>query len=235
MALTFDLDGLHFASRKALEAAVKHELQSCVTNQHFRNRLLEAVINELHPDVVAAGQKATMLEYITWHEQKRRGIHTSEQFRGGHLMTAYFEPLGEWRDVTVYPWRKGSNRQKIKKAFRLIIAIHIPRPKPSDTCDVPDCAASWKKLEYHHLDPTFDEIVNECIDQCSQTEIETLFGYNKFNHPPDTYSVADVIPDDHPAVRHLVNRHQVNQWVWRCAYHHRGVQKEPSAQLRLTL
>lgn len=222
----------YFPTQTALEQEIKNILKSVAMNQTFQQPLLEAVVNTLHPAVVHAGQRVVRFEYLSADEQSRRGLSTAGEFRGGKLMMGFFEPLGEWRDVTVYPWRKASNHQELKQAFRKIIAEYLPRPQSHHRCTMPGCGAEWRTLEYQHVAPTFNEIAKVCLELCTAEEVESLFGYSKFSAGADIYSVADVISATHPAVRYLIKAHQTNQWGWLCPEHHRGVQAG-GAQLRL--
>lgn len=223
MNKVYDFGRWHFESQTDLEHAVKERIRDIPVDQRFRDDLLIDVINELHPDVIAARQSVVALEFLSYSEQRLRGMASADLYRGGKVMMGYFEPLGEWRDVTVYPWRRSKHQTEIKQAFRAIVAPYLPKPTPDNRCVMPDCSANWKTLEYQHVAPTFDEIATRCLSFCTVDEIAIRFGYNKFTSKPTIFSVADVIPATHPAVIELLRSHQSNQWAWLCPEHHRGV------------
>ena len=222
-AISYDLAGRHFATQTELERTVKEHLKICPRNTPFRSLLLEAIVNELHPEVLASPHRSTgKFRILTWQEQERMGMDTAKQFRGGVLVETYFEPLGRWQDVTVYPWRQTSHKVAIKNALRLKVNMMglIPLPDNDARCAETGCTYAGFDLEYHHLSPTFDEMVNKAMEMVTPEEIDTRFGYDKFAE--GKCSEADFIPDDHPAVLMLREMHQDNEWVWLCPFHHRG-------------
>lgn len=215
--------GLHFSRQGDLDAAVKAHLNRHPLNKPFRDDFLAAVINELHPDVIAAGQQSTgEFEYLDYSEQVRRGMTSALRFRGGKVVITRFEPLGEWRDVTVYPWRRSDDpRQDIKRALREKLAPYLPKPQRTDRCARAGCAASGAELEYEYIAPTFDTMADACLVFVSADELATKFGYSKFRRGCD--ELAYCIPLAHPAFQELLALHRSNQWEWLCAYHHRNV------------
>lgn len=221
-AKPYDLAGVHFESQTALEKAVKEYLRNTAPKDHvFKSRFLRDIVNTLHPGVIAAGQRSTgEFEFLTHHEQVRRNLPFADMYRGGPVMTTFFEPLHDWRDVTVYPWRKhtASPRTEIAGALRIKIAANLPVPSQSDRCAIPGCFVTGFGLRYHHIRPSFAEIVDECLELMTEEEISTMFGYSKFL--PGINCVADCIPDDHPAVIHLYEAHDGNEWAWLCDRHH---------------
>lgn len=232
MAKAYDFDGWHFDTQTELESSIKAHLGTVPKNRRFRDELLLAVVNHLHPDVRSAGQTAVALEYLDYQEQRLRNMVTADLYRGGPVIMGFFEPLHEWRDVTVYPWRRSSGRTEVKQAFRAIIGPHLPKPKPHHRCVMPGCGADWQSLEYQHVAPTFNEIAEQCLALCTEDEIAIRFGYNKFQSRASVFSIADVIPATHPAVIELLRLHRGSQWAWLCPEHHRGV---IAPQLRLEM
>ncbi len=218
----YQVAGRSYATQKELESEVKAALNSHPTDQQFYDGFLRTVVNELHPDVNAAGQQSSgYFIYLTYGEQKKRGMVTARRYRGGKLLMTWFEPLGGWRDVTVYPWRKSDSKSEVKAALREIIAPLLPTPRLFDRCGRVGCEAKGLELEYNHVDPTFDDIAEGCMATISAQELQSRFGYNKF--APGAASMADFIPRDHPAVKHLIKLHRDNTWEWLCKWHHRGV------------
>ena len=225
MKKQYTVNGKLYRTQSELENTIKKELNSYPLNIEFYSEFLASVINEHHHEVIEEQQRSSgRFLYLDYMEQVRRGMDTASRWRGGKLLMTFFEPLGEWRDVTVYPWRRTTNENEIKRALREKIAPHIPRPGEGDKYSHPECSAKGSLLEYEHASPTFDEIANECIKLMSKEEIDARFGYKKF--APNTVTNSDFIPDDHPAVKRLIELHQTNSWVWLCKYHHRNVGKK---------
>jgi len=203
-----------FATLQALSEAVALRRLAHDHDVEYYDAFLAEVVNELHPDVLARGYTATAFCERSWLYQSDRA---RAQCQGGTCFEAFFRELGRWQDVTTYPWRRPSPAQEIKQALRTKFATLIrPAAHPHDACA--ECGATTF-LEYDHLDPTFEVIAQECLARMSPHEITTRFGYDKF--AADTISVADFLPDGHPAVRHLLARHRDNTWQWLCGAHHR--------------
>jgi hypothetical protein len=211
----YQVAGQVFPSLQALSAAVAARRLAHHHDVEYYDAFLAEVINELHPDVLARGYTATAFCERSWPYQSAR---VRAQLQGGTCFEAFFRELGRWQDVTTYPWRRPGPVPELKQALRTKFAILIrPAARPEDACAV--CGAT-AFLEYDHVAPTFDEIVAECLARMSAHEIATRFGYDKF--AADTISLADFVPDAHPAVRHLVDRHRDNHWQWLCVPHHRA-------------
>jgi len=220
-AKTYYLNLTHFASQVALEREVKTRLKEKPRDRIFTDDLFREIVNKLHPDVMASRETSSgEFEILSWGEQERRGMQTSLDYRGGEVVMTHFLRLNRWLDVTLYPWKRPSSRQQVINGLRAKIARVLPHPCYTDRCAEPGCKESWKHLEYHHVKPTFKELVDAAMQFVTEQEIDQRFGYNKFT--PDTYSVADFIPSDHPALMYLYFQHRKNQWEWRCPLHHRG-------------
>jgi len=220
---SYTIAGVTYPKQADLEAAVKLALNSHPMNMPFEDAFLAAVINAEHHEVREAGQRATgRFEYLDFGEQLRRGMDTAERYRGGSKVMGYFEPLGDWRDVTVYPWRgRGNHRGDLKRALREISTEFLPHPMLTDFCHWSGCGESGARLEYHHVDPTFDAIAEEAMALMTPEEIEGRFGYRKFEAGKD--EISRLIPRDHPAILHLIEAHVGSVFEWLCAKHHRGV------------
>ncbi len=217
----YTVAGQAFRTQADLNAAVHAALYSHGCNVEFTDPFLQAVINEHHADLRAAGQHSTgRFEFLDWGEQVRRGLDSAERYRGGKLLRGWIEPYGGWMPVTAYPWKRGDPAHHIKKALREKAAAFLPHPTPADRCAREGCTATGFALEYEHVRPTFAEIADECLVLMTRAEIETKFAYNKFR--AGYTELVHCIPDDHPAVEHLRARHRDNRWEWLCAGHHRN-------------
>ncbi len=219
----YEVAGLVFPTQSSLEAEIHRRLFSQPLNQEFEDQFMATVINTYHQEVIAAGQHTTgLFRFLDFREQTRRGLDSATRHRGGKLLMSFFDPLGDWRDCTAYPWRGQRNpRRDIKNALREKINEYLPRPKSTDRCARQPCTATGSALEYQHIDPTFNEIAEACMELMTEAEIETRFGYSKFK--TGFGDVCDLLPPLHPAVKRLIDLHIFNDWEWLCAYHHRGV------------
>ena len=86
-------------------------------------------------------------------------------------MQTFFIPLGRWQDVTVYPWKRPPPRAQVVAALRAKASGYIPKPTPADQCRAAGCTTWWYDLEYHHVRPTFAEIVEQAMTCVTEEEI----------------------------------------------------------------
>ncbi len=229
-AKLYTVAGRLFHTQTALEQEIKFHLAHAMRDTVFVDILFRDIVNGYHPEVIAAGQKSDgRFEYLSYNEQVRRQMRSAVAYRGGPLMTAYFEPLGEWRDVTVYPWRNPGPRGEVRAALRAKSSAFIPSPTDFDLCSAPGCAATGFQLQYHHVTPTFAAIVTRALTLVSEEEVAGRFGYQKFIPGAWSCDVSDFIPDDHPAVQSLAQAHKANKWCWLCRDHHQALSKERRA------
>lgn len=220
--IEYDVNGIHYPSQAALERDVKAHIKAAPRDRVFHDDFLKAIVNTLHDEVIETGEHSSGdFELLTWNEQSFRGMRTAVDYRGGELMTSFFERCRRWESVTVYPWRRASNRQQVIEALRAKMSPFIPKPTTRNHCAIGGCDARWHDLQYHHEKPTFAEMVEQAMLLISEQEIATRFGYNKFT--PGTNSVADFIPAYHPAIIYLIKAHQTSIWKWLCPLHHNGV------------
>jgi len=220
--IAYTVAGRTFPTQASLETEIKFHLAHALRDTVFIDALFRDIVNTYHPEVVAAGQRSDgRFEYLTWHERARRGMQTARDYRGGGVIMTYFEPLGEWRDVTVYPWRRPKPKQDIIRALRAKAAAFVPSPGPRDCCAHSGCLVRGAGLTYHHVSPTFAEMAESAFLLVSQQEHAARFGYDKF--AKGTFSIADFISNDHPAVLYLEAAHRHNDWQWLCTEHHRAV------------
>jgi hypothetical protein len=212
--------GQTFSSRAQLEAEISRRRDRYALDVPFADDLIGEVVNTLHPEVVASPQMAVRfrkrsMAALPWWVQA--------QIPAAWRFEALFVPLGRWQDVTAYPWRhRGSAIGELKTALRAIFREHC-RPKISEACAVDGCGRA-ERLEFDHIEPSFDEIASECITLMTAEEIATKFDYDQFD--PDRMTVAAFIPVDHPAVVHMIATHRVGRFQWLCAEHHRAVTAE---------
>ena len=213
--------GRCFATRKDADEAVKSELNRLPIDEVCESTFLQAVVNEHHPDVIAAGQRSDgRFRYLSPGAVAEFDPARAKEIRGGKMLVTYFTPVGRWEDVTVYPWRKSIDPSKeIIRALRE--KAPVPLASEMDQCAHEGCKTPWYALEYDHVSPTFKEIAAEAMSLMTAGEIASRFGYSKFS--PSRRHLSRCIPDDHPAIIALAQFHERNEWRWVCPRHHRNV------------
>lgn len=218
--IEYDLAGRHFDSQKELEQTVKSYLANAPRDSEFQSRFLRDIVNTLHREVLQSPHRSTGdFRILTYQEQRRLGLATAEQWRGGIMVQTYFVPLNRWQDVTVYPWKRASIDRQLIDALRAKANTFIPHPSLLDRCEAEGCTDSTG-LQYHHVDPEFKDMARQALALISDKEKQGRFGYDKFAR--GKFSLADFIPDEHPSVRLLKTLHQGNKWMWLCREHHKA-------------
>lgn len=211
---------LGFRTQKGLTDELQQVVRDAPLDREFANELLARVLNELHPYVRHRAHHATGL-FLKASEQlqRKRKYPTADRLRGGFLVLSWFEPLGRWASPAVSPaWWGVRNETAIRRGLRE--KILLPRPRRADRCAEAGCAwTDSSKLQYDHVKPTFYEIVNQCMASVTKAELQGRFGYSPFRE--GVFTLADCIPDEHPAVVRLHELHQGAQWQWLCPLHHR--------------
>lgn len=215
------VQGQSFSNLGTLAEAVGLRRIEYGQDVEFEDPFIAEVVNTMHPDVVRRGYTAIRFRDTSWSFQPPA---VRAQLAGFNVFMGYFLPISRWQDISTYPWRRGGPTADLKAALRAKWAMLAkPRPTALDVCT----CGSGESLEYDHVSPTFDEIAVACLAFMTAEERATRFGYDKFC--PDTISVSDFIPDDHPAVRRLLAQHQQNLWQWLCRACH---QAKTAEQLR---
>ena len=219
-AISYRLDNRYFPTQTALEQEVKAHLRSAPRDRVFTDSLFREVVNNLHEDCVNYHQYSTgEFELLSWRKQSRLKMKTAEYCRGNDLLVTRFVPLNEWRDVTVFPWKRKAPLSAMIAALRVLSHDYIPVPTNNDKCAINGCQVRGYGLNYHHIDPVFADMASECMTLFTRDEINTSFGYRKFAVP--FREVWELIPDTHPAIIKLKEFHQNNKWSWLCQAHHR--------------
>ena len=212
--------GQTFASRRALAAEISRRRDQHAIGVEFDDDLIRDIINRWHPDVVRAGQTAVRFRKRSMNTLPRE---IRAQCAATWRFEAFFVPLGRWTDVTAYPWRNGGSPiADLKVALRAIFREHC-RPKIAEACAIESCGRA-ERLEFDHIEPSFDEIASECIGLMTPEEIATKFNYDQFC--PRRMSLAAFIPRAHPAVVHMIVTHRIGRFQWLCPEHHRSVTAE---------
>jgi hypothetical protein len=213
------VQGVAYTSLDALAAELSRRRDRHALDAVFDDAVIAEVINTMHPEIVTSAQtalrfrKRSMETLPSWIRAQCPAVWRFE---------AFFVPLQRWQDVSAYPWRKPSVIADLKIALRAIFREHC-RPKIAEACAIDDCGRA-EFLEFDHIEPSFNEISNECIGLMTPDEIETKFGYDQFD--PERMTLAAFIPLEHPAVMHMIATHRIGRFQWLCPEHHRAVTSE---------
>jgi len=205
--------GVEYRTKVALKRLAQEVVRALDGMGEQDDPFLASLINEHNLAVRMLGQRATGMVRIV----RLPGV-------SGLHVQAFLEPLNDWRPVSVYGWEKENPRVVMKHKLREKLYSYIPRPSPSDRCAIEGCPIGWGGLEYDHVDPTFDQIAEECLRFMDDREIVTRLGFDYSTTEPTEFFT---IPDDHPAVLRLIELHRDNLWRWLCGPHHRGIRRAP--------
>lgn len=215
--------GKFYKTQKALNDEISFALRSVEKNILFYNDFFKNIVNELHPDSLQHNQKSNgNFYYLDTKGQAAKGILRKET-KGQNIVITFFEPINRWMPVTLFPHKYQSKNivtQDFIAALRKKSVHFLPEKNKSTRCSIDGC--SNKQLEYHHCTPTFKEMAQEALQLFTSAELDSKFGYCKFN-PEETDSLDKCIPNDHPAVMKLKELHQTNQFMWLCKKHHADI------------
>ena len=219
MSKKFDFGKWHFDKKKDLDITVKVLLQNSPKNIEFENEFFKELINTYHKGVRYEGLNVTKFKILDYKHQIGKWEYARERFRGNILVTGYFEPIGEWHGVTVYPYKKITVKQK------LVDALRQKWSEKADKCSAVQLCESCNIIPYpqlHHDNISFSDIAKECIKLFTQKEIEIGIGNNWWKYECE----CDDLPDDHPAVIKMFELHKNVKYKWLCNSCHKNEHKK---------
>jgi len=206
----FNFGRFDFKSKKELDITIKHILNNSPMNIEFFKEL----INTYHEGVIDEKVKVTKFKILDYNNQTGRWKYARERFRGNILVTGYFEPVGEWHGVTVYPHKKTSAKQKIIEALRQKWAEKAEKCGDNQLCE--ECnIIPYPQL--HHENISFREIVEKCMQFFTKKELRVGLGGDWWKYECE----ADELSDDHPAVIEMFKLHEDVKYKWLCAVCHK--------------
>lgn len=207
---SFEFNNYKFKSQKDLDNAIKTNLKFIPYNVEIVDDFLLSVINNLHEDVKRRKLKCSKIKVLDWNGQIGKFEFCRNRFRGGIFVTGFFEPINEWHGVTLYPYKRSSNKikNKLKLCLRQKWSEQAEQREPNAKCEI--CGAS--KPQLHHDNITFNEIVNNCLSYFSDEELKNGIGDDWWWHE----SESDAIPNNHPAVTHMLELHKNVKYKWIC-------------------
>lgn len=202
-----------FKNKKDLNITIKQKIKESPRNIEFTDRFFLTIINELHEDVKKRNLKVTKLKILDWTGQTGKWEFCRERFRGGIFVIGFFEPINEWHGVTLYPHRRSKNpKQNLILALRQKWSESIKARTANVRCE--KCNAINPQL--HHDSNSFREIAEQSYNLFSTKEKENGVGDDWWLHEQE----ADALPNDHPAVIHMLKLHNNVKYRWLCLYCH---------------
>lgn len=199
-----------FSSKKELNEIIKMNIAQSPRNVEFKNELFLTVINELHEDVKKRNFKCINLKILDWHDQVGKWAFARDRFRGGILVLGYFEPINEWHGVTLYPHKRGKDnvRKNLIDTLRQKWSEHAKVRDVNSICE--DCGSKYPEL--HHDSESFKKLVELCLPLFSEKELKEGIGDDWWLHETE----ADAVPNDHPAVKKILELHHNVKYKWLC-------------------
>ena len=208
-----------FDTQKNLDINIKFLLKESPRNIEFENQFFKELINTYHKGVNYEKLKVTKFKILDYSNQIGKWKYARDRFRGNFLVTGYFEPVGEWYGVTVYPHKKSNVRQKLIEGLRQKWAEKAEIRKAEQLCE--NCnIIPYPQL--HHDNISFAEIAEECMKLFTKKELEIGIGNNWWKYECE----CDELPDDHPAVLEMFKLHENVTYKWLCYNCHKKVHKK---------
>ena len=215
MSKKFDFGKYHFDKARDLDFTIKILLKESPRNVEFKNDFFKELINTYHKGVMYENLKVTKFKILEYSQQTDKWKYAQERFRGNILVTGYFEPIGEWHAVTVYPHKKQNVKSKLIEGLRQKWAEKAPKSSGEIICEYKNCNIPWPQL--HHDNISFKEIAEKCLKFFSQKELEIGIGNNWWKYECE----CDELPDNHPAVIEMFRLHKDVEYKWLCDIHHK--------------
>jgi len=203
-----------FKSKKELDLVIKQKIKKAEKNVKLYDELLLTVVNELHEEVKKRNYKVTCIKILDWDGQVGRWSFCRDRFRGGIFVIGFFEPIKEWHGVTLYPHKRNNNpKSSLILSLRQKWSESVKRRSSFVRCEI--CRNYNPQL--HHDNISFNEIFNICYNFFSDKEKSEGVGDDWWLHEQE----ADAIPDEHPAVKKMLELHNKVKYRWLCSYCHK--------------
>lgn len=225
MSINYSFGKWNFKTQKELDITIKHLFQNSPKNIEFENEFFTELINKYHRGVTRAGIKVTKFKILTFDNQMGKWEYAQKKFRGGKLMTGYFEPLGEWHGVTVYPHKKNSPyiKTKLIKILREKWAESAEVRKDNQLCE--ECKI-MPCPQLHHNNISFKEIGEKCLSFFTEDELINGVSSDWWKQECE----SDSISSKHPAVVEMLRLHKNVKYKWLCSDCHKKQHKKMRAK-----
>jgi len=222
---SFDFGTWHFDTETELYITTKYLLSTSPRNEEFKNEFFKELINKYHAGVIMNKLKVSKFKILTSDNQIGKWSYAKEKFRGGILVTGYFEPVGEWHGITLYPYKKKPKHIKSK-------LVRILREKWAEKAEIrkdDQLCEECKIMPYpqlHHDNISFKEIADKCMIFFTEEELKYGLGEDWWKQE----CISDNISDSHPAVVEMFKLHKDVKYKWLCYQCHKDTHSENKKQ-----
>lgn len=219
MSKQYDFGRWHFDTQRELNITVKYLLSQCPKNEEFENEFFKELIQTYHEGVRYEGLKITKFKIITFNNQVGKWKYAQERFRGNFLVTGFFEPVGEWHGVTIYPYKKQTVKGKLIESLRQRWSETAEVRKEGQLCE--ECKViPYPQLHHHNI--SFKKIAEKCLHLFTEKEMKIGINSSWWQYECE----CDEIPFDHPAVVEMFRLHKDVEYKWLCYECHKDEHKK---------
>lgn len=219
MSKKYNFGEWNFDTQKELNIVVKHLLSTSPRNIEFENKFFEELINKYHKGVNYEKIKVKKFKIITFENQVGKWKYAKERFRGNFLVTGYFEPIGDWHGVTVYPYKKSTVKGKLIEALRQRWSETAEVRGEYQLCE--ECNVI-PHPQLHHDNISFKEIAEKCLKLFTKKELDIGISSTWWKFECE----CDEIPINHPAVLEMFRLHKDVKYRWLCHHCHKKIHAE---------
>ena len=211
---TFTFGGRFYSTEVELNRDVKFLLKECKHNVEFEHKYFSDLINTYHNGVNYSGYKVTKFKILDYEYQVGRWEKLRDKYRGNFVVTGYFEPVGKWHSVTLYPYKIKNIKSKLIAGLREKWAEKAEIRTENQLCE------NCKIMPYpqlHHDNISFKEIAEKCMKLFTKEELMFGLGGDWWKHD----CISDVLSDNHPAVIEMFKLHEGVTYKWLCHQCHK--------------
>lgn len=196
-----------FNTQTELNLTIKQIFKECPRDIEFENEFIQSLINTYHADVIKNNQKMTKIRILTWKTQVEKWNFVRDRFRGAEYVIGFFEPLNDWRGVTIYPHMRKNGINSLTCLLRQKWAESIKDIKNRPCVNHPSIIG-----EAHHDNITFYEIFQQCISHFTEKELKNGIEHDWLKYENE----ADAVSNSHPAVQKMLDLHKNVKYKYLC-------------------
>ena len=214
-----------YKTEKELYIDTKYLLSISPRNEIFENEFFKELINKYHAGVFLEGLNVTKFKILTQDNQIDKWSYAKEKFRGNILVTGYFEPVGEWHGVTLYPYKKKAPyiKTKLVRILKEKWSEKAEKRKDNQLCE--NCKIT-PASQLHHDNISFKSITKKCMKFFTKKELEIGLGYNWWKQE----CISNSISDNHPAVIEMFRLHENVKYKWLCYNCHKEIHSKKKSE-----
>lgn len=181
--------------------------ESRVKEEEFRCEVFKECINNYHEDFLDNGQES----------DGRFKVANSNHYIKGELKT-FAIPCNKWVSISLQdPFGCRTVEDIITKGARYICSKYVYPSSLEGKCSFDGCEMR-ERLDYHHVSPSFKEIIADIISKHSVRLGEKLKGI-RFQQKMN----IEVLKKDTEFLISLRDAHINNEWMWLCPHHHKHI------------